>query len=496
MIGHFKCAAKVAKALCVAVALFIGMAVSPDEAAAQGKTVSGVVSDAIGPVPGVGVFLKGNSTVGTSTDAEGKYTLSGLPADAVLVFNALGFAEVEEVVGNRTQINVTLSEDALMLAETVVVGYGTQRKGDVTSAVSSVKSDDFLTGNISDAAQLIKGKVAGLNITKGNGDPNKSSSIMLRGVTSLMGSYTPLVLVDGIEGSLETVAPENIAEISVLKDASAAAIYGTRGASGVILITTKTGQRGERYNVSYSGYGSFSNFAKTADFMDAEFMRSLGADMNKYTSFPDLGESTDWLGLVTQTGWVHNHNIALEGGTKTMTYSANVTYRQNEGVIKGSFNDELRAQMDVSQYLFNDILKLNFNMLKTISKNDNQDSYVIYHQAVTHNPTSPVYTDDGDYWEQSAPLYYYNPVPYITGNEHFGQYRSENTRLTGNVTLEPIEGWQTNLMLSSRTSNGVNEYYNTEKFQSNRWGGTTGNAGKKQDDFTEHMLEVTSKYTV
>ena len=499
MIEHLKkCAGMLGKfgqkTLAVALALVIGMTVAPDQAFAQSKTVSGVVSDAIGPVPGVGVFLKGNPTVGTSTDADGAYTLSGLPADAVLVFNALGFAEVEEVVGNRTTINVTLSEDALMLSETVVVGYGTQRKGDITSAVASVKADDFLTGNIGDAAQLIKGKVAGLNIAKGTGNPSESSTIMLRGVTSLMGGFTPLVLVDGIEGSLETVAPENIAEISVLKDASAAAIYGTRGASGVIIITTKAGKRGDRFNVSYSGYGSISNFAKTADFMDAEYMRGLGDDLAKYSAFADLGQDTDWLGLVSQTGWVQNHNVSLEGGTQSMTYSANVSYRQNEGVIKGSFANDLRAQMDISQYLFDDVLKLNFNMLKSISENDNQSSYYIYHQAVTRNPTSPVYTEDGDYFEQSAPLYYYNPLPYITGNEHFGQSRSESTRLTGNITLEPIEGWQTNLMLSSRTNNGIGESYNTEKYQSNRWGGINGSASKSQEDFEEHMLELTSKY--
>jgi len=499
MIEHFKkCAACLGtfgqRTLAVLLALVIGMAVAPNEAFAQGKTVSGVVSDEVGPVPGVGVFLKGNSTVGTSTDADGHYTLSGLPSDAVLVFNALGFAEVEEVVGDRTTINVTLAEDALMLSETVVVGYGTQRKGDITSAVASVKADDFLTGNIGDAAQLIKGKVAGLNIAKGTGNPSESSTIMLRGVTSLMGGFTPLVLVDGIEGSLETVAPENIAEISVLKDASAAAIYGTRGASGVIIITTKSGKRGDRYNVSYSGYGSISNFAKTADFMDAEYMRALGDDLPKYSAFADLGQDTDWLGLVSQTGWVQNHNVSLEGGTQSMTYSANVSYRQNEGVIKGSFANDLRAQMDISQYLFDDILKLNFNMLKSISENDNQSSYYIYHQAVTRNPTSPVYTEDGDYFEQSAPLYYYNPLPYITGNEHFGQSRNESTRLTGNITLEPIEGWQTNLMLSSRTNNGVGESYNTEKYQSNRWGGINGSASKSQSDFEEHMLELTSKY--
>lgn len=499
MIEHLKkCAGMLGKfgqkTLAVALALVIGMTVAPDQAFAQSKTVSGVVSDAIGPVPGVGVFLKGNPTVGTSTDADGAYTLSGLPADAVLVFNALGFAEVEEVVGNRTTINVTLSEDALMLSETVVIGYGTQKKGDVTSAVASVKSEDFLAGNISDAAQLIKGKVAGLNITKGTGNPSESSTIMLRGVTSLKGGYAPLVLVDGIEGSLETVAPESIEEISVLKDASAAAIYGTRGASGVILITTKSGKRGERYNVTYSGYASVSNFAKTADFMDADYMRALGDQMSNYTSFSDLGSTTDFLDLVTQTGFVHNHNLSLEGGTQNMSYAANVTYRQNDGVIKGSYADDLRMQLDLSQYLFGDVLKLNFNMLKSISENDNQNSYYIYHQAVIRNPTAPVYTEGGDYFEQTAPLYYYNPLPYITGNEHFGQYRSESTRMTGNVTLEPIKGWKTNLMLSSRTSNGVNEYYNTEKYQSNRWGGIKGSAGKSQSDFTEHMLELTSTY--
>ena len=364
----------------------------------------------------------------------------------------------------------------------------------INSAVASVKSDDFLTGNIGDAAQLIKGKVAGLDIAKGTGNPSEYSTIMLRGVTSLLGGFTPLILIDGVEGSLNTVSPENIAEISVLKDASAAAIYGTRGASGVILITTKSGKRGERYNVSYSGYGAISDFAKTADFMDAAYMRSLGEEMSEYTAFPDLGEDTDWLGLVSRTGWVQNHNISLEGGTESMTYSANVSYRQNEGVIKGSFANDLRAQMDISQYLFDDILKLNFNMLKSISENDNQSSYYIYHQAVTRNPTSPVYTEDGDYFEQSAPLYYYNPLPYITGNEHFGQNRYESTRIIGNITLEPVKGWKTNLMLSSRTNNGVGESYNTEKHQSNRWGGINGSASKSQRDFKENVFEITSRY--
>lgn len=150
--------------------------------------------------------------------------------------------------------------------------------------------------------------------------------------------------------------------------------------------------------------------------------------------------------------------------------------------------------MDISQYLFDDILKVNLNMLKSISRNDNQDSEYIYHQAVTRNPTSPAYTEDGDYFEQSAPLYYYNPLPYITGNEHFGQLRKEYTRLTGHITLEPVKGWKTNLMLSSRTNNNVDEVYNTDKYQSNHWAGINGSASKSQSDFKENILELTSEY--
>ncbi len=459
-------------------------------------TVSGTVKDNLGePVIGAGVFVKGTS-IGNITDADGYYKLTNVPSDAVLTISATGYKDASAAVDSRTTVDVTLELDLLMLNDAVVIGYGTQRKGDITSAVASVKSEDFLAGNISDAAQLIKGKVAGLNVTKGNGDPSASSTIMLRGVTSLKGGYTPLILVDGIEGSLSTVAPESIEEISVLKDASAAAIYGTRGAAGVILITTKNGKVGDHYNISYNGYCSISNFSKKVDFMDADFMRSMTAEqLATYSAFQDLGYTTDWLGEVSQTGVSQNHNIALEGGSAHSAYSANVTYRDNQGVIIGSYSKDLRAQVDLTQYLFNDVVKVNFNMLKTLSKSDNQDSYTIYHQAVIRNPTAPIYVDgdpSNDYYEQTAPLYYYNPVPY--NKEHSGDYRSESTRLTGNITVEPIKSWKTNLQVSTRRSNSVNEYYNTEKFQSNRWSSINGSAGKSQGTYKQDQLELTSQY--
>ena len=492
--------AKAAKALLAGC-----LALLSASAFAQGNlTITGTVREATGePVVGAGVLVAGTPS-GTVTDLDGTYRLTGVQRNAVITVTAIGFKTIEEPVDGRTSIDFTLEADFLALDDAVVIGYGTQRKGDITSAVASVKSEEFLAGNIGDAAQLIKGKVAGLNVTKGNGDPNSSSTIMLRGVTSLMGGYTPLILVDGIEGSLETVAPESIEEISVLKDASAAAIYGTRGASGVILITTKNGKVGDHFNISYNGYASMSNFAKRVDFMDADFMHmleSLGTNkkgvsyLSKYSPFADLGYTTDWLDEVSRWGFTHNHNIALEGGAQHMAYSANVTYRDNQGVIVGSYTKDLRAQMDLTQYLFDDILKVNFNMLKTLSQSDNQDSWTMYHQAVIRNPTAPIYVNgdpNEDYYEQTAPLYYYNPVPY--NKEHTGDYRIESTRLTANVTLEPIRGWKTNLQLSTRRNNSVNEYYNTAKIQGNRWGGINGSAGKSQGDFTENLLELTSQY--
>ena len=355
--------AKAAKALLAGC-----LALLSASAFAQGNlTITGTVREATGePVVGAGVLVAGTPS-GTVTDLDGTYRLTGVQRNAVITVTAIGFKTIEEPVDGRTSIDFTLEADFLALDDAVVIGYGTQRKGDITSAVASVKSEEFLAGNIGDAAQLIKGKVAGLNVTKGNGDPNSSSTIMLRGVTSLMGGYTPLILVDGIEGSLETVAPESIEEISVLKDASAAAIYGTRGAAGVILITTRNGKVGEHFNISYNGYASVSNFAKRVDFMDADFMHMLedmGTNkkgvsyLSKYSPFADLGYETDWLDEITQPGFTHNHNISLEGGAKHMAYSANVTYRDNQGVIIGSYAKDLRAQMDLTQYLFDDVLKV------------------------------------------------------------------------------------------------------------------------------------------
>ncbi len=456
--------------------------------------VSGIVQDKNGePIIGATVLEKGTSN-GTSTDRNGKFTLEVAGPESVLRISYVGYKPIEQPVGLTTSFSITLLEEEKLMDEVVVIGYGTQRKGDVTSAVSSVKKEDFLVGNIQDAAELVKGKVAGLTVTKGSGDPNAESTIRLRGITSLIGSISPLILIDGIEGSLSTVAPENIESFDVLKDASAAAIYGTRGANGVILITTNAGKRQEETQVTYSGYGSLSHFAKLADFMDPSDVRK------GLTAFSDKGWDTDWVSAVSRIGYTQNNSLSISGGTRKTSYSGNLAYRQEEGTIKRSNNDELKMQFDLSHWMFDDKVKLNFNMVKGMHENDVTNASSggianIYRQAVIRNPTAPIYIE-GDpnrgYYEDFAIFQYFNPVAMI--NENVGETKREWTRITGSVTLEPVKGWQTNLKLSTNRSNGNTESYSTKDYYTSTTAGYNGYAYKGSNYAESDQLEMTSKY--
>jgi len=453
--------------------------------AAQSKvTVKGVVKDAKGePIIGASVMEKGTKN-GTVTDFDGNYTLNVSSKNATLVISYIGFTTQEVQAGS----DVTLQEDNALLNEVVVIGYDTQRKGDVTSAITSIKEKDFLTGKIGDAAELIKGKVAGLNIVLSSGDPNASSSIMLRGINTIYGGVTPLILVDGIEGSLTTVAPENIASIDVLKDASAAAIYGTRGANGVIIITTKTGRRDHKAEVTYNGYVSFSNWYKKAKFMDTNDI------IYGRTNFTYEGYDTDWLKAITRkAGYAMNHSITARGGGKNSTYSANVTYTDQEGIMRKSDSRDLKMQMDYTQYFLNDILKVNFNMLYTRHKNTNNDNNYAYRQALIHNPSSPIYNEDGSYYEEMSRFQYYNPVE--IQNELIGDTRSHLARLTGNITVEPIKNWQTNLMLSLKDTGSEGETYYTKNYYSQVTSSINGWASKSSSNGRSDNLELTTKYS-
>lgn len=457
-------------------------------AAQQTRTVSGQVVDSNGEsIIGANIVEKGTAN-GTITDFNGKFSLKVAP-NATLVISYIGYKTIEmkasEVKAGQT---ITLQENAEMMDEVVVIGYGTQRKGDVTSAVASVKAEDFTVGKITDAAELVKGKIAGLSVTNSSGDPTATSSIMLRGINTVSGNTNPLILVDGIEGDLTTVAPENIASIDVLKDASAAAIYGTRGANGVILITTKTGRRDQKADITYSGYVSFSKWTDTPEFMDTHDI------IYGRTAYTYEGYDTDWLKAISRkAGFKHNHSLSMNGGTKTSTYSANVVYSNDEAIMRKSDNENLKMQLDFTQYAWNDKLKFNFNALISRQKYSLNNNTYAYRQAIIRNPSEPIYNEDGTYYENFNRLNYINPVE--IQNEYEGDTRVRFYQMTGNVTVEPIKGWQTNVMLSLNESASVSQsftypdYYTLAKEDN-----YNGSASKSEDNYRSQTLEITSRY--
>lgn len=457
-------------------------------AAQQTRTVSGQVVDSNGEsIIGANIVEKGTAN-GTITDFNGKFSLKVAP-NATLVISYIGYKTIEmkasEVKAGQT---ITLQENAEMMDEVVVIGYGTQRKGDVTSAVASVKAEDFTVGKITDAAELVKGKIAGLSVTNSSGDPTATSSIMLRGINTVSGNTNPLILVDGIEGDLTTVAPENIASIDVLKDASAAAIYGTRGANGVILITTKTGRRDQKADITYSGYVSFSKWTDTPEFMDTHDI------IYGRTAYTYEGYDTDWLKAISRkAGFKHNHSLSMNGGTKTSTYSANVVYSNDEAIMRKSDNENLKMQLDFTQYAWNDKLKFNFNALISRQKYSLNNNTYAYRQAIIRNPSEPIYNEDGTYYENFNRLNYINPVE--IQNEYEGDTRVRFYQMTGNVTVEPIKGWQTNVMLSLNESASVSQsftypdYYTLAKEDN-----YNGSASKSEGNYRSQTLEITSRY--
>ena len=249
----------------------------PAYAVTNAFVVTGEVIDAVNnPLPGVNVVEKGTRN-GTITDVDGKFELTLKDGNAILSFSYIGFTSIDVPVENKQNLRVKMREDVTQMDEVVVIGYGTTTKKEVTGSISSLKEESFVKGNISNPMQLLQGQVAGMNIVKPNGgDPNGEFKVQLRGMTTLSGGASPLVVIDGIiGGSLESVNPEEIESIDVLKDGSAAAIYGTRGTNGVILITTKRASGGEKTTIEFSTYVAMQSVAKKLDVLTAEQFRSV-----------------------------------------------------------------------------------------------------------------------------------------------------------------------------------------------------------------------------
>ncbi|MBN1416992.1 MAG: SusC/RagA family TonB-linked outer membrane protein [Bacteroidales bacterium] len=452
-----------------------------------GKVLSGLTGEAL---PGVNVMIKGTN-IGTVTDIEGKFSIIITSDDAVLVFSFVGYNTEEVVVGTQTDIAINLIESIEALDEIVVIGYGTQRKGDVTAAVVSVKSDEFIEGAVKDAGQLIQGKVAGLSITNPSGNPLDGVQIMLRGNSTLNASTEPLVIVDGVPGNLDLVAPQDIESIDVLKDGSAAAIYGTRGTNGVIFLTTKKGRKNQALTAEYNAYGSIQSIYRKADFYDAGDYRRLIAAGD--TSLEDLGYSTDWLGEITRIPISHMHNLSVSGGTENTNYIGTVNYTNTQGIFLHSEIEKITARLDVTHSMFKNKLSVNVGLLTRISGYNDIDANGAYRQALIHNPTEPVKNPDGTWFERPGKFQYENPVALLEEAE--GDTKARENRIYGNITLAPITGLKLKALGSYNHWNSTSGYFQSLNHISNVRDMQSGYVSRDASLTEDKLLELTAEYT-
>ena len=384
----------------------------------QAQEVTGTVSDTSGPLPGASVVVKGTTT-GAQTDFDGNYTLSDVPDDATLVFSYIGYATQEIPVNGQSTIDVTLQEDAQALDEVVIIGYGQTTVKDATGAVAVVNAEDFNQGVISSPEQLIQGKTAGVQITQSSGEPGSGMNIRIRGTSSVRSNNNPLFVVDGIPLSGEDTSasggntgagdssprnplnflnPNDIESVSVLKDASATAIYGSRGANGVVIITTKSGKTGKG-QVEYSSNISYSTPAKKFDLLNREEFLDAVTQFGGDASALDYGADTDWQELILRNSASQNQNVSYANNYGSGNVRASIGYGKQFGVVRHSSQERLTGRINASQRFFDDKLKLDANV--TISRINDEGAAISNNAGSTGdllgaayfaNPTWPAST--------------------------------------------------------------------------------------------------------
>ncbi|MBR9999116.1 MAG: SusC/RagA family TonB-linked outer membrane protein, partial [Cyclobacteriaceae bacterium] len=470
---------------------------------AQERTVSGRVTDSeTGEgIPGVNILIQG-TTSGSVTDIDGSYTVEVPSGETTLLFSYVGYKTQAVEVGNQSTLDIALESDITALSEIVVVGYGTQEKKEITSAVASVKAEDFNQGNVQNAAQLVQGKVAGLSIAKPGGNPNAGYDVRLRGLPSIGANTQPLIVIDGvIGGTLANVDPNDIASIDVLKDGSAAAIYGTRGSSGVILVTTKSGKEGA-FNVDYNGFVSIESPTRAPDVLNAEEWRDLSQEVNVGTDFLN---DTNWFDEITRTATSQVHNLSMSGGTQSNTYRVSLNYRDAEGIFLNTGFDQFNARLNLTQKALNDKLTASVIVAGTYRQSDyGHDAAARY--ATIYNPTAPVRINDNtplpssyqdfDFgrWDNyfNVELFdYYNPVQILEANPNEGV--DSRLNLAGKLQYEIMEGLLIDAFYSIQDDREVrNRYFDKNSY----WVGenTNGRAEKDYDEFFNQLFETTANW--
>ncbi|MDO4347594.1 MAG: TonB-dependent receptor plug domain-containing protein, partial [Bacteroidales bacterium] len=354
---------------------------------------------------------------GVITDFNGQFTLN-VAQGKVLVFSYVGYT-TQEITVKGASLKIIMEEDSKTLDEVVVVGYGSMNRKDVTSSITTVKADKLNVGVYSDPGQLLQGKVPGLTVVQSSDPTSGTASISLRGASSLRtgAAMEPYYVIDGIPGmSLSLIAPEDIESIDVLRDASATAIYGSKAANGVILITTKKGSKSEHTSVNYSAYLAFDNIAKRLDMMTADELRAYAKE-NNITLPNDKGANTNWNDEVLRTAISHNHNVSINGGSEKTQYSASMSYQNKQGIIRGTDFERFGGRAFLQTKTLNDRLTLAFNVNAAQSKGTTVDSakdgQSVFDAMNYYSPLVPVTNADGSWYSDKTISQNFNPVSMI-----------------------------------------------------------------------------------
>ncbi|WP_308761046.1 TonB-dependent receptor [uncultured Bacteroides sp.] len=469
--------------------LFVMFLLSSTLAFAQNK-VTGTVTDKTGePLIGVNVLEFGTSN-GCITDIGGKYSLN-VEKGKTLVFSFIGYSK-QEIKVTQNVINVTMNEDTELLDEVVVIGYGSISRKDVTSSITTVKSKDLNVGAYTEPGQLLQGKVPGLVIVQ-NSDPNGGvNSINLRGASTLNGSTSPLYVVDGIPGvNLNLLSPTDIESIDVLRDASATAIYGSKAANGVIIVTTKRGSDGPA-RVSYSGYVAWDKIHNDHEMMTADELRAYAKE-NNLTIANDKGANTNWADEVQQTGFTHNHNLSISGGNKITSYNASANYIEQDGIIQGVGNNIFTARAFVETKTLKERLTLsagiNGNIRNEWGVPRGEQGASVYNAMYYYSPLVPVRNEDGTWYKDMGISQNYNPLSMIYEDVSRATYK--RLLMTGKASLKIIDDLFLNANFSYENQNySYKDYYSHQSQTNNRNGQTSRNTTED----IKKMMEIYGNY--
>ena len=452
-------------------------------------TVTGTVSDTQNvPLAGATVLEKGTLN-GATTDFDGNFSIQVANGEAVLVVSYLGYATLEVPTNGQNSIDVKLQDDASQLDEVVVVGYGTQKIKDVTGAVKRVTSEDFNKGVVNNAGQLIQGKAAGVNVTSSSGEPGSGQRIVIRGQGTIRQGSGPLFVLDGFPlglagtgsgGSpLNFINSDDIESIDVLKDASATAIYGSRGANGVIIITTKKGKAGVS-RVSLSSSLGVSTLTRKLNVFNAdEFRREVAAIPGN--ELIDGGGSTDWQEELTRAAITQNYNLVLSGGTDKLNYYASLGLQDQEGIVYNSDLKRTSARINVTQKLLEDRLRIDYNLNTTITEQSRNNNV-----GYSTNPTFHAYTADG---EINNPLNWNNP---LLSNKYNGDF-SESRRIIFNVSpsFEILDGLVYKLNFGYENNSTDSDQQTIANTERNDLGSLSQGFGKYRNTLIENYLTYT-----